>query len=60
MDWWRVMANYLKGIPLIDSDDFVKSHQLAAETPTGYAPAIDRIVKLHSLNNLAARVIGSF
>ena len=54
------MANYLKGIPLIDSDDFVKSHQLAAETPTGYAPTIDRIVKLHSLNDLATKVIGSF
>ena len=34
-------AKYSKAIPLIDSDDFVKSLQLAAETPTGYTPAID-------------------
>ena len=35
------LAKYSKAIPLIDSDDFVKSLQLAAETPTGYTPAID-------------------
>ncbi len=35
------LAKYSKAIPLIDSDDFVKSLQLATETPTGYTPAID-------------------
>jgi uncharacterized protein with GYD domain len=33
------LAKYSKAIPLMNSDDFSSSLQLAADTPTAYAPA---------------------